>query len=172
VVVADAALHASAVRLVDLRRWAESNGGRPGIRKFRRVIALAEPAAESPMESRLRVLLVLGGLPRPAAQVSIHDDRGRFVGRPDLYYETQRLGIEYDGATHRTTLADDNRRQNLMLGAGVRLLRFTADDVKQRPRAVVEQVRAMLTTPPFAGKRTIPAHRTAPIAGKRRYTNA
>src|SRR5438067_13649072 len=64
------------------------------------------------METRLRMLLVLAGLPRPAAQVSLQDARGRFLGRPDLYCPGARLGIEYDGATHRESLAADNRRQN------------------------------------------------------------
>lgn len=166
VVVVDAALHARRARTNDLWRWIESHGGRPGIRSLRRVAALAEPAAESPMESRLRMLLVLARLPRPVAQVAIHDNRGKFVGRPDLYYETQRLGIEYDGAIHRTSLAEDNRRQNLLLSAGVRLLRFTAVDVMQRPETVVAQVRAILATAPIAGIRTTARDGIAPIAGK------
>ena len=99
------------------------------------------------MESRLRMVLVLGGLPRPRAQVSIHDRWGRFVGRPDLFYEDQRLGIEYDGGVHRDAMADDNRRQNRLLSAGVRLLRFTAGDVLGNPAAVVAQVAAMLDGP-------------------------
>jgi hypothetical protein len=167
VVVVDAALHARRVRTNELRRWIESQPGRPGIRSLRRVAALADPAAESPMESRLRVLLVLARLPRPVAQVSVYDDRGKFVGRPDLYYQAQRIGIEYDGAIHRTSLAEDNRRQNLLLGAGVRLLRFTAADVMHRPEAIVNQVRALLATAPVAGKRTTSLGRNAPFAGKR-----
>lgn len=88
--------------------------------------------------------LVLAGLPRPRAQVSIYDSRGRFAGRPDLYYEEQRLGIEYDGGVHRDALAEDNRRQNKLLNAGVRLLRFTAGDVMRYPDSIVLQVRTML----------------------------
>lgn len=108
------------------------------------------------MESRLRMLLVLAGLPRPKAQVSIHDRWGRFVGRPDLYYEEHRLGIEYDGGVHRDALVEDNRRQNRLLNAGVRLLRFTASDVLGNPDAVLTHVRAMLSgpgaKPAFAGR--------------------
>ena len=167
VVIVDAALHGRRVELHQLRHWTESHSHHPGVRRVRRIAALAEPAAESPMESRLRMLLVLAGLPRPDAQVAIHDDKGRFVGRPDLYYKTPHLGIEYDGAIHRTSLADDNRRQNLLLSAGVRLLRFTAVDVMQRPETVVTQVRAMLATAPIAGKRTTILRRNASIAGKR-----
>ena len=98
------------------------------------------------MESRLRVLLVKSGLPRPRSQVSIHDDLGEFAGRLDLYYEDQRLGIEYDGDVHRESLTEDNRRQNKLLKAGVRLLRFTGADVLGNPEGVVMQVRRMLAT--------------------------
>ena len=90
------------------------------------------------------MLLVLGGLPRPAVQVDIRDRWHRLIGRPDLYYKEQRLGLEYDGGIHRETLAEDNRRQNRLFEAGVRLLRFTAGDVFHAPDVVLNQVRSAL----------------------------
>jgi len=96
----------------------------------------------------LRMLLVLSGLPRPQAQVKLHDDKGLFLGRPDLYYPTHRLALEYDGATHRTSLVEDNRRQNRLVNAGIRLLRFTAGDVLHNPESVVTQVRGYLSSRP------------------------
>lgn len=164
VVVADAALHARIARLEQLATWARANRFRRGIRNLRRVLELVEPAAESPMESRLRMLLVLGGLPRPAAQISIHNAEGRFVGRPDLYYPEQRLGIEYDGALHRDSLAADNRRQNALLQAGVRLLRFTAADVLGNPESVLRQTRGMMAT--SAGKSRFHVRNRATSAGR------
>jgi hypothetical protein len=92
------------------------------------------------METRLRLLLVRAGLPRPQAQVALLDDRGHFLGRPDLYYPAQRLALEYDGSTHRDSLVEDSRRQNRLLTAGYRLLRFTAPDVLGNPAVVVQQV--------------------------------
>jgi very-short-patch-repair endonuclease len=135
VVLVDMALHKRAADLTSLSRWTA----------LRRAVGHAEAATESPMETRLRMLLVLGGLPRPQVQVPLHDARGRLLGRPDLYYPTTRLGIEYDGASHRNSLASDNRRQNRLLSAGITLLRFTANDVYDNPRSVVAQVKAMLT---------------------------
>lgn len=159
VVIADAALHKRLIRLTDLSSWAESHSWRRGLRNLRRLLELAEPAAESPMESRLRMILVLDGLPRPRAQVAIHDESNRFAGRVDLYYEKQRLGIEYDGAVHRDSLAADNRRQNKLLAAGVQLLRFTAADVLGHPDDVVNQVRAFLRrpTPPGRSRPALPS---------------
>lgn len=144
VVVADMALHAKVIHPDELVASLASYQGVWGIKTLRQVVWHAEPASESPMETRLRMVLVLARLPRPHAQVPIHDRAGNFVGRPDLYYPEVRLGIEYDGGTHRASLVDDNRRQNRLIDAGVRLLRFTAGDIYNSPDSVVALVRAGL----------------------------
>jgi hypothetical protein len=144
VVIVDMALHAGIVDVTTLHDYAAECSRRRGVINFRRVVSLAEPATESPMESRLRMLLVLGGLPRPQAQTPLMDRHGLFLGRPDLYYPEHRLGIEYDGASHRDRLAEDNHRQNRLLSNGIRLLRFSAGDVLGTPDLVFAQVRNML----------------------------
>ena len=144
VVIADAVAHARLTTKARLAARAVASAGRPGIRRFRRVLDLLEPATESPMETRLRMLLVLAGLERPAVQHRIYDEGGNFVARVDLYYPGARLAIEYDGATHKTSIVEDNRRQNRLAQVGIRLLRFTASDVYDRPQAVIAEVRGML----------------------------
>lgn len=86
------------------------------------------------------------GLPRPLVQVDLRDREGAFVGRADLYYASARLVIEYDGVNHRDRLIEDNRRQNRLMNAGYRLLRFTAADRAQRPDTIAALVRATLAT--------------------------
>ena len=141
VVAVDMALHVGLVTVADLHTYVAGHPRAKGITQLRRVLDLAEPKAESPMETRLRMLLVLAGLPRPEVQVSIHDNQGHFLGRPDLLYRRQGLAIEYDGGNHRDRMVDDNRRQNGLVSAGFRLLRFTAADVYGTPDAVAMQVR-------------------------------
>jgi very-short-patch-repair endonuclease len=153
VVAVDMALHHGLVRLPELREWIASRARLKGARQFRRAVEAAEPLAESPMETRLRMLLVLARLPRPEAQVSLHDGKGRFLGRVDLYYAAHRLAIEYDGGTHRTSLVEDNRRQNLLLNAGFRLLRFTFADIRETPAVVVDQVKRALASKSVAARR-------------------
>lgn len=102
--------------------------------------ALAEPA-ESPMETRLRWCIIRAGLPTPQVQTRLHDAAGRFVGRADLFYPQSRLVIEYDGANHRDRLVEDNKRQNLLVSAGYRLLRFTSAD---QPELITAQVKKQL----------------------------
>jgi hypothetical protein len=144
VVAADMFLHSRLVSLAELRRYVDTHPGARGIARLRCVVDLAEPKTESPMETRLRMLLVLAGLPRPEVQASIRDDDGRFL-RPDLLYRNHRLALEYDGGNHRDRLVDDNRRQNGLVITGIRILRFTAADVYGTPDRVVMLVRHALT---------------------------
>jgi very-short-patch-repair endonuclease len=141
----DMALHKRLLKSDDLRSWVCAHERYPGIRRLRQAIELAEPATESVMETRLRLLLVMARLPRPQAQVPLHDRAGRFLGRPDFYYPLDRLAVEYDGAHHRENLTGDNRRQNRLVDAGYRLLRFTAADVLSAPDSIVALVRRALS---------------------------
>lgn len=147
----DMALHRRLLKLFDLSSWACAHRRYRGVARLRRAIELAEPATESVMETRLRLLLVFARLPRPQAQVSLRDVDGHFVGRADFYYPQHRLALEYDGAIHRENLTADNRRQNRMVDAGYRLLRFTAADVLSAPDSVVALVRRALSATTTAG---------------------
>jgi len=141
----DMALHKRLLESADLRSWARAHPRCRGVARLRRTIELAEPATESVMETRLRLLLVTARLPRPQAQVPLYDGVGHFLGRPDFYYPLHRLALEYDGAGHRENLTGDNRRQNRLVDAGYRLLRFTAADVLSTPDSVVDLVRRALS---------------------------
>jgi len=144
VAVLDMALHTRLVAVEQLRLWAQENHHYWGVARLLSALELADAAAESPMETRLRLLLISKGLPRPRLQVPLYDQSGMFVARADLYYAEARLAIEYDGGTHRHSLAADNRRQNRLLEAGYQLLRFTAGDILQTPAGVASQVRRLL----------------------------
>ena len=147
VTVLDMALHVRLVTVASLQRWTQANRGRRGVARLRHALELAEAATESPMETRLRLLLVLAGLPKPLIQPTLRAESGIVLARPDLYYAVHRLVIEYDGATHRDSLARDNRRQNTLLEAGYRILRFTAGDVLGNPSGVVSLVRRAIARP-------------------------
>ncbi len=138
----DAALRLELTKPSDLVRYADGARGLPGAKRLSALAPLAAPA-ESPMETRLRWILLEGGLPCPEVQLDVREAGGRFVGRADLCYPDARLVIEYDGGNHRDRLIEDDRRQNLIINAGFRLLRFTAPDL-QSPENVVAQVQQAL----------------------------
>jgi hypothetical protein len=142
-VAIDMAVHLGLTDATALTQYAEAAKGRPGATRMKALVSLAA-SAESPMETRLRWLLIENGLPPPQVQVNLRDGAARFVGRADLYYPQARLALEYDGANHRERVVEDNRRQNLLVNAGYRLLRFTSADIHNRADVVVAQVRAAL----------------------------
>lgn len=144
VVALDQALATQLIELAALDAYVRAHAGANGVVQARRAVALAEPRSESPMETRLRLLLVLGGLPRPAAQVELRTPGGRFAARVDLYYPEPRVALEYDGENHRDRMVDDNRRQNGIQDLGIRVLRYTGPDLRDRSQAVVGEVRAAL----------------------------
>ncbi|MFG2057779.1 endonuclease domain-containing protein [Micromonospora sp. NPDC048930] len=148
-----ALLHRRVVKLPALRAYADERGGWPGISLLREVLALAEPLGESPMETRLRLLLLDAGLGPLNAQHDVLDARGRFVGRVDLAWPALRVAVEYDGDHHRERahFRQDVARLNALRAAGWLVLRFTADDVLRHPRATISLVARALrergTTP-------------------------
>jgi very-short-patch-repair endonuclease len=94
------------------------------------------------METRLRLVLVLGGPPAPVVQFEVPGARARL----DLAYARARLGIEYDGDHHRDQrqFRSDTARDNRLRLLGWTVVRFTADDVLRHPERVVAQVRVAL----------------------------
>lgn len=142
VVALDAFLHVALVRTDELVDYALAHPRWRGVRQIAEVVALAEPRAESPMETRLRVLLVLAGLPRPDVQIEVYAADGTFIARLDLGYRQLRLGIEFDGDDHRdrATFVRDLRRQNALREIGWTLLRYTGADCYRYPRRIVVQV--------------------------------
>ncbi|WP_232665974.1 DUF559 domain-containing protein [Pseudonocardia sp. TRM90224] len=120
--------------------------GARGCRRLAEAVALANPLAESPMETRLRLLLVLAGLPAPVAQYPVFTPDGDLVARVDLAYPAAKLAIEYDGQHHfdeHYSLTD--RARDLALDRLDWLtMRFTRDDVVTTPTKTVSSVRNRL----------------------------
>ncbi|MFC0007105.1 endonuclease domain-containing protein [Micromonospora siamensis] len=141
-VAVEALLHRRVVRLPALRSFADTHAGWPGAALLREVLALAEPLSESPMETRLRLLLIEAGLGPLVAQHDVLDQRGRFVGRVDLAWPALRVAVEYDGDHHRERahFRQDVSRLNALRAAGWLVLRFTADDVLRTPDATIALV--------------------------------
>jgi hypothetical protein len=72
----------------------------PHHRLAKRAAALVRNGVDSPMETRLRLLIVLAGLPEPTVDHRVHDSDGHLLYRFDLSYPEYGLIIEYDGRQH------------------------------------------------------------------------
>lgn len=113
-----------------LDRRARQPGAR-GCRRLDELVALADPRAESPGETRPRVTLVRAGLPPPEVQYRISDEYGFVLARADLAYPGAKLALEYDGAVHfdRNAAHHDRQRDAILAGHGWLTVRLCADDL-------------------------------------------
>lgn len=142
VTAVDAFLSAGLTTTAQLWRFCQERRRWPGIDRLREAVVLGSDRVRSPAESRLRMLLVLNGLPEPLVNVTVHDEHGRRMGTPDLLYLRPLLGIEYDGAYHRDPQVHqfDLVRENGLVAMGLPLLRYSSADLKHRPDGVVREV--------------------------------
>lgn len=145
VIALDAMLHKRLIYQDTLAAYVDARRGDFGAGVARQIVGLADPSAESAMETRLRLVLLDGGLPPPVSQFRVMNGR-RIVARLDFAYPDAMLVLEYDGDHHRdrTTFRFDLERQNELRLLGWTVLRFTADDVLGHPMRVVAQVRTLL----------------------------
>jgi hypothetical protein len=99
----DALMRAAPFSTEDVMLLTKRYKGARGVAKLKAVLPLVDGGAASPQETRLRLLFVDAGLPRPTTQILIYDERGRFVRRLDMGWEDFKVGAEYDGDQHRTS---------------------------------------------------------------------
>ncbi|MFI5843381.1 DUF559 domain-containing protein [Catenuloplanes sp. NPDC051500] len=168
-IAVDAMLNRRLVTVAEIAGVANGRPGWPGVARLGEVLRGAEPGAASPMETRLRLVIVAGGLPRPIAQYEVRAADGTFVGWVDLAYPESRVALEYEGDHHRerATFRKDVVRFNRLQAAGWAALRFTADDVFIRPRKIVDDVRRAVAE---ATARNDRAHATPPLERRQRLS--
>ena len=135
--------HTSPERLSD----ATAHWDGRGCRVARRAASLAREGVDSPQESRLRLLLVLAGLPEPRVNLIIRGRDGSWRRRYDLVYEQFRLIIEFDGRQHaedaQQWLSDIFRREELDQMRW-RLVIVTSEGIYREPLRTLQRVRDAL----------------------------
>ena len=118
-----------------------------GARKARQAADLVREGVDSPMETRLRMLIVLAGLPEPVVNHVLHHEDGSWWMRFDLSYPGLRIAIEYDGRQHAEDPVqwqrDIDRRED-MDRIDWRLLVVRAPGIYARPDLTLGRVVAAL----------------------------
>jgi hypothetical protein len=113
----------------------------------RRAAALVRAGVDSPMETRVRLLIVLAGLREPVVNHILRGDTGAWAYRLDLSYPDLRIAIEYDGRQHAESskqwVRDVARREDFDT-LGWRMLVLLSGDVFQTPGATLERICALL----------------------------
>lgn len=127
-----------------LRGAVDQHGGHKGIARLRWLLEAATVNVHSDGEVRLASLLRSAGLAGWRANAPL-----RVAGksyRADFYFPESGLVVEVDGrAWHGVDRMDtDHTRQNAMISAGYRVLRFSWWRIVHEPAAVVAEIRAAL----------------------------
>jgi very-short-patch-repair endonuclease len=130
----------------DVRELGRIHLGAYGTRALRTVLEFADPRSESPMETRIRMAVVLAGLEPPHVQWPVEGGRYRL----ELAYPARLLAVEYDGDEHRTQTRArrDLEREAALVRLGWTVLRFDARTVLHDPAEIVRTVHSRLTARP------------------------
>ncbi|SHF63593.1 Very-short-patch-repair endonuclease [Jatrophihabitans endophyticus] len=142
---ADRAVQQGWLTRADIARRLDEAPGRWGNRQLRRIGAVLERGAEAESERRLQRLLRRAALPGWVAQHPVVTPAGRF--RVDVAFPHLRLAVEVDGYAYHSgddRFQRDRTKQNALLAAGWRVLRFTWADIVDRPDYVIAQISSLL----------------------------
>jgi hypothetical protein len=153
----DALANATAVGIDEVEAVIAAHPGVRGLNRLRRVLPLVDGGAESPQETRTRLVLIDAGLPRPQTQIKVYDGYGEFVARVDMGYRELRVGIEYDGSQHWT--APEQRQRDIdrhwaLVALGWVIIRVSADLLRYREATLVGRVQAAMYAAGWAGRST------------------
>lgn len=144
VVRIDALMNATKVTVPQVLSIAERHSGARGMRQLRTTMELVDGGAESPQETRLRLLLVKSGLPRPVTQIPVRNDNGKVVRRIDMGYPEWMVGVEYDGEQHFSNpddYAHDIERLEFLATRGWTIVRVSSRQLKYERPEIVRRVR-------------------------------
>jgi REase_MTES_1575 len=143
----DALMHATDLKAADVELLAERHRGARGLVQLRQALHLVDGGAESPYETKTRLVLISSGLPRPQTQIEVRNDWGALMARIDMGWEEWKVGVEFDGAQHWTDPAQRTRdidRLAELAACGWTIIRVSADMLRHRPHVVLARTRSAL----------------------------
>ena len=115
----------------------------------RRAIRLADPAAETVLESLSRAAIIEAGLPQPRCGVPVTGDDGRTYW-VDMLWEDRALIGEADGQGKYAAVSDlvqEKRRQEALEARGFRFVRWGMPEVSPSPTVMLDRIARALASP-------------------------
>lgn len=139
----DDLMKATGLEVSDLLAYVVAHPAKRGVCQIRGLISHIDTNAESPPESWLRLLMIRGDLPKPEAQIALHDRTGHEFARFDLGYRKYRIGVDYDGEEFHSTAqqrAHDEARDAKAGVMGWVIIRVRAEQLRKDPQDVVDEI--------------------------------
>lgn len=148
VVLGDAIVRQTMLTAAQLVEFCASASGRSAA-SARRAASLVRDRVDSPMETRLRLLLVLAGLPEPEVNKTIRTEHGDPLRRYDLCWPSVKVIVEYDGRPHIERVeqweSDLDRREAIDNDAW-RIIVVTSRGIYREPGRTVDRVWRVLVS--------------------------
>ena len=116
-------------------------------KRARRAASLVRADVDSPMETRIRLLVVFAGLPEPQVNFIMWAAGGKWRWRFDLCYPEYKLIIEYDGRHHAFDADQwihDLERREWLDQDGWRIIIVVSEDIYGHPLRTLQRVRSAL----------------------------
>ncbi|BBY26628.1 hypothetical protein [Mycolicibacterium sediminis] len=145
----DALAHATGLTSADVTPVIAAHRGARGIVGLREAIDSMDGGAESPQETRTRLVLLRAGMRRPVTQIEVVDDYGHVFARIDMGWPDLKVGVEYDGEQHWTDArqrSHDIDRYAVLADRRWAIIRVSAELLRYRPWVIVERVLDALRT--------------------------
>ncbi|KHO27037.1 hypothetical protein [Mycolicibacterium setense] len=146
VIRVDALIQATRLKIPDVTALVDRHRGVRGLVQLRQVLDLADDGAESPQETRLRLLFTDAGMRPSHTQIEVFD-HGRQVGRIDMGWPEWKVGVQYDGIQHWTDPRQRTRDIDQTVeyeDLGWRIVRVGADLLRYRQGTIIGRTRAAL----------------------------
>ncbi|MFD7075964.1 DUF559 domain-containing protein [Nocardioides sp. NPDC059952] len=144
VIVGDHMVRKGLVDLATLQRFCADSSG-PGAVLARVAAGYVRDGVDSPMETRLRLLIVLAGLPEPEVNLLVGDEVER--RKYDLSYRRSKTILEYDGRQHVERVEQweaDLERREAIDDDQWRIMVFVAKDIYRSPGRTLERIQRAL----------------------------
>lgn len=140
------ALQRHVLDLDTVRTALRQTGQRHGLARAWAVLRDVSGGAHSEAEVLAHRILRKSGIAGWSANVEVYDAMG-LIGVVDVLFAAARLVLEIDGRAYHSDDAAfqrDRSRQNRLVAAGFRVVRFTWEDLVRRPDEVAQVVRSLL----------------------------
>ena len=136
----DSLARATHLKVGDVQELALRHPHVKGLRQLDRVLDLVDAGAESPQETRIRLMLMDAGFPRPQTQIPVRGPDGFPRYYLDMGWEEVMVAVEYDGRHHtdRPVYSRDIIRLECVNSVGWIVVRVVAE---HRRAEIVHRVR-------------------------------
>jgi very-short-patch-repair endonuclease len=141
----DALARATHFKVDDVRAMGQRHPRVKGLRQVDRALDLVDAGAESPQETRLRLMFISEGYPRPRTQIPVLAPDGHPRYYLDMGWEELMVAVEYDGKHHteRPVYTKDITRLEYITSVGWIVIRVVAEhrkaEIIRRVRRACEQ---------------------------------